>query len=90
MNTIQKYAVSALGYTLAGKNWPAAIDCVFTLAHDPTLTGRQKFDQVVQMLIDAGVTGLQIVAELVVTLALNYALNGGKIVLKDGKLIAGD
>ena len=74
-----KNAILALGKAIAGINWQLAIDAVVTLANDESMTGSQKFAEVRRIVMSESKIVLNIVGELVVSLALNYAMVIGAV-----------
>ncbi|MCB1826663.1 MAG: hypothetical protein KDJ54_19595 [Candidatus Competibacteraceae bacterium] len=89
MNLIVKLAIPVIGKALIGNNWQSAIDKVRELASDTTMSGKEKWAVVEQMLIDAGMKAAGIVFELAISLVLNYCANSGLIRLdENGKIVA--
>ena len=76
---IVKGMILALGKYLAGVNWKLALDTVITLASDESMTGSQKFAEVRRVVMSESKIVLNIVGELVVSLALNYAMVIGAV-----------
>lgn len=89
MNLMVKLAIPVIGRALLGNNWQSAINKVSELASDTTMTGKEKWAVVEQMLIDAGVKTASIVIELAISLALNYCANAGLVRLDENGKIMG-
>lgn len=87
---IVKSMILALGKSLAGINWSLALDTVITLASDESMTGSQKFAEVRRIVMSESKIVLNIVGDLVVSLALNYAMSVGAVKYDDQKnIVAG-
>ena len=76
---IVKGMILALGKYIAGVNWKLALDAVVDLASDETMTGSQKFAEVRRVVMSESKIVLNIVGELVASLALNYAMSIGAV-----------
>jgi len=88
MNLMVKLAIPVIGKVLLGNNWQSAINKVSELASDTTMSGKEKWAVVEQMLIDAGMKTASIVVELAISLVLNYCANAGLVRLdENGKIV---